>query len=825
MLALLVIIVLPLCTAVRPVLDGCGDNDDLAVRIRLTDVKVPVAEDLRVALREHTRTLLSCPTWDNVHTQVQMLDTHEFQLDVDIPSNVVVDHYATRLRALFLPDSEVAEVVASGYTWNAPTKPHIFLFISDDQGWEDVGWRIRNEPSSPTPYLDSMMPESAELMYLITAPICSPSRSMLWTGRFTHRHGYGPSINNGWTTQLSGRETLIPEILKGAGGYHNAIFEKWHMGLSDRRNGPLKRGFDNFIGALSLDYLERDNELNANKASDTIKLKDEYKIANGITLFNDTIVPGVKVSALGADEQTPYTPGGDIETMHNADIVEQEAIRLLENFVADETTRNKPLFFNIGSRQPHEPLVPPTRYSSAPLKDLFVGATNGRNYLEPGPRKEYLKMVHSMDAMMGAVIDTFKDLGLWGDTVFIFTSDNGGLSNKLGSASNWPLQGRKNLLHLGGVRVVSTVHGTASKLAPLSDAAKGQKNNDLLHFVDWLPTICTGLAGIRPEDYDKAWKCDECVPHQYNELDGVNQWDNIAGNLGHVINSTRVMATQVISERQADLMDATDQELGNAIERAAWDPFAFENSSYADHIDIAASQAFTLNDIRNTIRFWGGGQVFYGKYVLIFEAYGEETGKPHYNQAKTVDKTVALSSNGDKRDYSVLGYAAPRGHANTNAFFYDMYADEGQDNNLLRFGNSMEQEHKDAFEIMYNEYVKQQGYDYAMIDYQMINGWGLDPAMPVRISQTGKWIPWCDISIMCYHDVPVVRSGLAVTTGPTHAPTLRPTVVQTTRAPTNEPTKRRRKRKRKRKRSKRYAAAGSAASAAVTGAAMVFFGL
>ena len=125
--------------------------------------------------------------------------------------------------------------------------PHIVVVLADDLGNADLGYRggkIR------TPNIDALAMGGVRLESYYGAPVCSPARAALMTGRQPMRYGLQTLvIFPAHTYGLPTDETTIPEALKQA-GYSTYMVGKWHLGRADRMYWPNQRGFDHFYGSV-----------------------------------------------------------------------------------------------------------------------------------------------------------------------------------------------------------------------------------------------------------------------------------------------------------------------------------------------------------------------------------------------------------------------------------------------------------------------------------------------------------------------------------------------------------------------------------------------
>ncbi|MFM9031259.1 MAG: sulfatase-like hydrolase/transferase, partial [Opitutaceae bacterium] len=122
-------------------------------------------------------------------------------------------------------------------------RPNIVFIMADDLGWGDVGFHGGN---APTPHLDRLAREGLELAAHYVAPVCSPTRTGLMTGRCWSRFGVTNPQNE---RALPWDTVTLPRALKSV-GYDTALTGKWHLG-SLPEQGPNRFGFDHAYGSLA----------------------------------------------------------------------------------------------------------------------------------------------------------------------------------------------------------------------------------------------------------------------------------------------------------------------------------------------------------------------------------------------------------------------------------------------------------------------------------------------------------------------------------------------------------------------------------------------
>ena len=326
-----------------------------------------------------------------------------------------------------------------------PPRPDIVFIVADDLGRNDVGFAGGKEIRTPS--LDALAARGAVLNQFYVHHVCTPTRAALMTGRYPIRYGLQVGVIRPWGQYgLPLEERTLPQALRDA-GYHTAMTGKWHLGSFDKSYWPHARGFDSFHGHLfgAIDYFThvRDGK------------DDWYR--------NDQ----------------PLKEEG-----YATHLIAREAVRVI-----GERPKEKPLFLYVAFNAVHAPLQVPEKYKEpyAHLKDR---------------RRTYAGMLAAMDEAVGRIVDAVEKSGRRNNTLFVFSSDNGG-PEPARVTDNGALRAGKHTLYEGGVRVCAFATWDG-RIKP------GGTIDQPLHMVDWYPTLLK-LAGASleqklPIDGRDAWR-------------------------------------------------------------------------------------------------------------------------------------------------------------------------------------------------------------------------------------------------------------------------------------------------------------------------------
>ncbi|GFS68664.1 arylsulfatase B [Nephila pilipes] len=333
-------------------------------------------------------------------------------------------------------------------------RPHIFFIVADDLGWNDVGW---NNPDIQTPHLDELARNGVIMNQSYVQPICTPSRASFMTGYYPYHIGRQNCVVIVLEpTGVSIKYPFLSQKLKEL-KYSTHIIGKWHLGHCNQSYTPLFRGFDSFLGFY---YAEGD-------------------------YYTHTIEKSVQVWQELLDFHQNLYPTNQYKGVYTTEVMKKAVTELLSKSDPDI-----PLFLYLPFQAVHSPLQVPKIY-----EDKYSHITNKE-------RRIFSGMVTAMDEAVGSLVTDMKRYGFWDNFLIAFISDNGG--EVLSGGSNYPLRGAKMTLWEGGTRVPTFLYGDILQ-------KKGYVNNNLIHAVDWFPTLLAA-AGGQNSDAD---------------MDGMNQWDMI----------------------------------------------------------------------------------------------------------------------------------------------------------------------------------------------------------------------------------------------------------------------------------------------------------
>ncbi|MBI4903142.1 MAG: sulfatase [Acidobacteria bacterium] len=325
-----------------------------------------------------------------------------------------------------------------------PRQPNLIILFTDDMGYSDLS--CYGNPVIRTPNLDRMAAEGIRFTsFYSAAPVCTPSRVGLLTGRHPIRAGQpnntGPDTRGG----LPLSEILLPQVLKKI-GYRTMAIGKWHLGHQPKEQLPISRGFDEWFG---------------------------------LPYSNDMIPPWVQTKV-------------PLRVYRNADPVEEspDQSNLTERYTAEalrfiKASGNQPFFLYMPYNMPHLPVSAGSR------------AGQSRAGL-------YGDVVETLDWSVGEILRTLKEQRIDNNTLVCFASDNGPWHNlpprmlakgvePWHTGTKGVLRGSKGTSYEGGQRVPGIMRWPGV-IAP------GQVTADPGSTLDLFPTLVSAAGGTMPSD-------------------------------------------------------------------------------------------------------------------------------------------------------------------------------------------------------------------------------------------------------------------------------------------------------------------------------------
>jgi arylsulfatase A len=327
----------------------------------------------------------------------------------------------------------------------ATDKPNIIVVFCDDMGYGDLS--SFGHPTIKTPELDNLAAEGQKwTSFYVTAPVCTPSRAGLITGRYPVRSGFmGGVLFPNSKGGLPQSEITIPELMK-VGGYATACIGKWHLGHLPQFL-PTSHGFDYYYG------IPYSNDMDRVEGTDY----RETCVNPEIELFQVPLMRNEEVIERPAQQTTiarRYT---------------EETVKYI-----NENSQN-PFFIYLAHNMPHVPLFRSPAFENRSERGI------------------YGDVIEEIDWSMGQIRMALEENGIAENTLVIFTSDNGPWLrfNQHGGSAGLLREGKGSTFE-GGMRVPAIFWWKG--------VLKQGIVSDMGSTLDFLPTFCN-LAGVPlPDD-------------------------------------------------------------------------------------------------------------------------------------------------------------------------------------------------------------------------------------------------------------------------------------------------------------------------------------
>ena len=330
--------------------------------------------------------------------------------------------------------------------------PNVIIVMTDDQGYGDLS--CHGNPILKTPNLDQMHSESIRFTDFHVSPFCTPTRAALMTGHHAGRSG--AFRTSAGRSMMHTDEKTIANLF-AENGYVTGMVGKWHLG-DNAPHRPQDRGFQDVVW---------------HRCGGIGQASDYW----GNDYFDDT-----------------YERNGKFEKFEGycTDVWFREGMRFVEE------NKERPFFLYLALNAPHGPYRVPEKWAAPYQGNPDVVNAN------------FYGMIANIDFNMGLLRDHLDELGLTGNTILVFMTDNGtaagfelnGKDPDFGPLDSLPvrgynagMRGRKSSVYDGGHRVPFFVHW------PDGGLSDGRDIDTLAAHIDVLPTLAD-LCGIAvPENF------------------------------------------------------------------------------------------------------------------------------------------------------------------------------------------------------------------------------------------------------------------------------------------------------------------------------------
>lgn len=363
-------------------------------------------------------------------------------------------------------------------------KPNIVVIFGDDIGITDVSAYSKGLLGFRTPNIDRLANEGLLFTDYYAEQSCTAGRSTFITGQSVARTGLSKVGMPGASQGLQDSTVTMAQVLKNL-GYATAQFGKNHLGDRDEML-PTNHGFDEFYGNLY--HLNAEEEPEQPDYPKNPEFRKKYGPRGVIHSFAD-----------GRIEDTGPLTKKRMET------IDDDIQARSQDFIERQVKAKKPFFLW-------------TCYTHMHFRTHAKPASVGQAGEQQGI---YDDVMIDHDKNVGAILDTIDKLGIAGNTIVIYTTDNGPHMNSWPDAAMTPFRNEKNSGWEGAFRVPALVRWPGHIKA-------GQVSNDIFSGLDWFPTLVAAAGD--PNIADELKKGYSAAGRNFkNYLDGYNQLPYLTG--------------------------------------------------------------------------------------------------------------------------------------------------------------------------------------------------------------------------------------------------------------------------------------------------------
>lgn len=380
-------------------------------------------------------------------------------------------------------------------------KPNVVFLIFDDLGYGDLG--CYGQKMIETPNIDALASQGLLFTDMYSAaPLSSPSRCCLLTGKHmghsqirANEEHYVPTGDEGWNgvflhPDAQGQYPLregTPTLgtMMQQAGYKTAMVGKWGLGFPESGSVPNTMGFDYFYG------------FNCQALAHSYYPTELWENGERVSIDNPLVVQGCSLPE-DADKYDPASYERYGGRQYSCDLMYEK----MENFITENA--GGPFFVMWTTTVPHSAVQAPKEevmYYVDKLGDEEPCTSPGAYLPNRYPHATYAAMVSHIDRQVGQLVEKLKELGVWENTIFVVTSDNGPACNgnspleyfnsggPFKCASGWG----KASLREGGIRMPFIVCQGGRQ--------QGRRVGRISSFADIMPTLAD-IAGVEAPDND-----------------------------------------------------------------------------------------------------------------------------------------------------------------------------------------------------------------------------------------------------------------------------------------------------------------------------------